>query len=464
MIIESFPNSQYRFEFYINYDKLTYQQIKAQKKCKGIINLGFYDMAAYSAAKTKQAVLNSTACDFILDGKPIKPLKYAEFGLCINDNGDLFLGVPQGKKNYCIGLPPQYISGEKYIVNKPEAKNGCTHIGFKADGTPVWLLAEKVVDSAGRTIGGMTNDEANQAMRAYGCFHILRYDGSWSSQGDFGNGKTCTPKQTRIVQSYLLAYERNEAKPDDTKGTEKVKLIAIDAGHGMNTAGKRCMKSIDPNETREWFLNNRIACYVEAMLAEYDCETMRLDDVTGKTDVALNTRVTRANNAKADVLASIHANAAINGGPGGGICVFAAVNGSQTSDKLQKAVYKHTVEKTKLKGNRWDGVPDANFYVIYKSSMPAFLGEFGFMDSTTDVPIILTDDFARKCAEGIVLGIVEVMEIPKKSTPAAPTNPVGNIIYRVQVGAFANAQNAENLKRELEAKGYKPFITKEETA
>ena len=35
--------------------------------------------------------------------------------------------------------------------------------------------------------------------------------------------------------------------------------IAIDAGHGLYTAGKRCLKSIDPNETREWVLNSRIA-------------------------------------------------------------------------------------------------------------------------------------------------------------------------------------------------------------
>ena len=37
------------------------------------------------------------------------------------------------------------------------------------------------------------------------------------------------------------------------------KVIALDAGHGMGTAGKRCLKSIDPNQTREWFLNDRIA-------------------------------------------------------------------------------------------------------------------------------------------------------------------------------------------------------------
>ena len=41
--------------------------------------------------------------------------------------------------------------------------------------------------------------------------------------------------------------------------------IAITAGHYRYTAGKRCKKSIDPNETREWVLNARIAEKVEAL-------------------------------------------------------------------------------------------------------------------------------------------------------------------------------------------------------
>jgi len=35
-------------------------------------------------------------------------------------------------------------------------------------------------------------------------------------------------------------------------------LICIDAGHFLGTPGKRCLKSIDPNETREWVLNDNI--------------------------------------------------------------------------------------------------------------------------------------------------------------------------------------------------------------
>ena len=192
-------------------------------------------------------------------------------------------------------------------------------------------------------------------------------------------------------------------------------IIALDAGHYNNTPGKRCMKSIDPKETRERFLNARMAEHVEELLKAYDCEVMRCDDRTGKTDPSLSERAARANRAGAGAFISIHHNAGVNGGKGGGICVYAAENASKTSLTLQRAVYDETVKQTGLKGNRATPLPIANFTVIYRANMPAILGEFGFMDSTTDVPIILTDDFSLKCAQGIVTALVKTFGIKKKS-------------------------------------------------
>ena len=45
-------------------------------------------------------------------------------------------------------------------------------------------------------------------------------------------------------------------------------LIYIDAGHGRHTAGKRCLKRIDPEETREWVLNSRVADKLQALLKD----------------------------------------------------------------------------------------------------------------------------------------------------------------------------------------------------
>ena len=76
-------------------------------------------------------------------------------------------------------------------------------------------------------------------------------------------------------------------------------IIALDAGHYNDTPGKRCLKSIDPKETRERFLNARMAEHVEELLKAYDCEVIRCDDRTGKTDPSLGERAARANRAGA---------------------------------------------------------------------------------------------------------------------------------------------------------------------
>lgn len=86
-------------------------------------------------------------------------------------------------------------------------------------------------------------------------------------------------------------------------------IIALDAGHYNDTPGKRCLKSIDPKETRERFLNARMAEHVEELLKDYDCKVMRCDDRSGETDPELVERAERANRAGADAFISIHHNA-----------------------------------------------------------------------------------------------------------------------------------------------------------
>ena len=93
--------------------------------------------------------------------------------------------------------------------------------------------------------------------------------------------------------------------------------IVIDAGHGRNTAGKRCQKSLDINETREWTLNDRVAEALAAYLLSAGHQILRVDDTSGNTDVSLATRVDMANEWNADYYVSIHHNAGINGGTGG---------------------------------------------------------------------------------------------------------------------------------------------------
>ncbi len=211
------------------------------------------------------------------------------------------------------------------------------------------------------------------------------------------------------------------------------KVIAIDAGHGMKTFGKRCLKSIDANETREWYLNDRIADRLQELLSGYDCQIVRVDDTTGNKDVALSSRVKIANNAKADVYISIHHNAGINGGTGGGTVVYyySSVPARLTQ---ARALYNAVVGKTGLIGNRSRSVIKNAFYVLKKTEMPAFLIENGFMDSKADTPIILTAEHAEKTANGIFDFLVEEYALKKKGSSTGNTQGQNGIYYPAYTG------------------------------
>ena len=191
--------------------------------------------------------------------------------------------------------------------------------------------------------------------------------------------------------------------------------IALTAGHYKNTAGKRCLKSLDPNETREWVLNDRIADKVEKLLQNYTgYELIRTDDTTGNKDISLTARTNAANNFGADFYLSIHHNAGINGGSGGGIVIYIHNNASAASAEWQKDLYAALIEATGLKGNRSSPLARANFHEVRETNMPAVLLELGFMDSKTDVPVILTEKFADQCADAIVKVLVKRGKLTKK--------------------------------------------------
>lgn len=191
--------------------------------------------------------------------------------------------------------------------------------------------------------------------------------------------------------------------------------IALSAGHGKNTAGKRCMKSLDPNETREWALNSRIAEKIEDLLLEYtDCDLLRLDDRTGAKDIALSTRSKSANAWGADLYLALHHNAGVRGGKGGGIVAYIHTKPSTDELEWQKALYNALIEATGLRGNRSNPLSKANFHEVREPKMTAVLLELGFMDSKTDVPIILSDAYADKCAKAIVQVIVQRGKLAKK--------------------------------------------------
>lgn len=222
--------------------------------------------------------------------------------------------------------------------------------------------------------------------------------------------------------------------------------LALTAGHYMGTPGKRCLKSIDPNETREWYLNDRIADKIEKLLADYeDVIILRTDDTTGKKDISLSKRTTEANNFDADFYLSIHHNAGAKGSKSGGIVAYTCKNPQTESRKWQTALYDELIALTGLKGNRANPLGAKNYHEVQKTKMPAVLLELGFMDSTTDTPIILTEDYATKCARACVNIIVARASLKKKSVEPTPAPSFNSLKKGSKGDEVRRLQNLLNL-------------------
>ncbi len=200
--------------------------------------------------------------------------------------------------------------------------------------------------------------------------------------------------------------------------------LAIDAGHYLQTPGKRIPASLDKNQTREWWLNNRLAQYIERFAPDYGMEVRRVDDTTGKTLVGLQERCDKANDWKADFYLSIHHNAGIDGGAGGGIVAYSYKGSTKNSPVYRDAIYNACIAAGGLKGNRAKPLQEADFHVLKYTKMPAVLMEYGFMDSKTDAPMILTDSYAKKMAEATVAAIAQVAGLAKSAEAEGISLPV----------------------------------------
>lgn len=196
--------------------------------------------------------------------------------------------------------------------------------------------------------------------------------------------------------------------------------IAFCAGHYLNTPGKRCHKSLDPNETREWVLNDRVADHFARAALEYEgVQLLRTDDSAGKNFIDIPERTKKANDWGADLYIDMHHNAAGRVFSGGGVCAF-SYPGSSQGKKYRDAIYEAVIAAGGLKGDRAEPLQEKKFDSLRLAYAPAVLMEYAFMDSRVDVPVLLTDDYAKKVAYATMEGIAKVAGLKKLPQASQP--------------------------------------------
>jgi N-acetylmuramoyl-L-alanine amidase len=191
--------------------------------------------------------------------------------------------------------------------------------------------------------------------------------------------------------------------------------ICLDAGHGLNTPGKRT-----PNGTREWTLNNAVCKFITENLKEYGVEIFRTDDTTGNTDITLANRVKKCNEVAPSVFISIHHNAFTGSFSNvTGIEVLTHTKGTAEDRKLANIIAPKLSANTGLV-NR--GVK-AMVLGVLNCKATAVLCEGGFMDGIKDNAIICSEKGQKAYASAITESLVQYLGL-NKIPVYVPTKPV----------------------------------------
>ncbi|MCC3870300.1 N-acetylmuramoyl-L-alanine amidase [Terrisporobacter mayombei] len=216
-------------------------------------------------------------------------------------------------------------------------------------------------------------------------------------------------------------------------------LVGIDAGHGMNTEGKRT-----PVLTEDLYIDGKLVkkkgqCihefewnigvseYLAKALERCGIDYIYLMDKDSSTDTPLSTRASKANKTKCDIVVSDHYNAF--GGCSsfldrkGGLLVLRTQNCSSKSIKLGELVANQLEEDIDYGysyGLRKDvDISGFTLGILRQTNMPAILIEYGFMDVLKEAKLMLDAKYQKKCAESVCKAICKYFGVAykKESTP-----------------------------------------------
>ena len=193
--------------------------------------------------------------------------------------------------------------------------------------------------------------------------------------------------------------------------------ILIDAGHGIDTPGKRS----PDGSFLEYLWNRQVADLVVARLRSSGMDADLV--VTETNDIPLRTRAMRVNRecdrlgASNVILVSIHANAAGNGkswmNATGWECHTSP--GKTRSDELAEAFYdsfSRAFPDKKMRRDFSDGDSDkeSSFYILTKTRCPAVLLENFFYDNRNECAWLLLEGTKVRIADAIVAGLKKFLK------------------------------------------------------
>ncbi len=174
--------------------------------------------------------------------------------------------------------------------------------------------------------------------------------------------------------------------------------VVIDPGHGGKDPGAISVKGF-----YEKTVNLSVARKVAAKLRQCGLRVVMTRD--SDRFIELERRAEIANQHKADLFVSIHADSSMTRTEKG-YTVYVARQASYSSQKVARAIARY-MQGVSPEGN---GVKQADYRVLVKTQMPAVLVEIGYISNHGEASLIATDSFQRRIADAICAGICETIE------------------------------------------------------
>lgn len=213
--------------------------------------------------------------------------------------------------------------------------------------------------------------------------------------------------------------------------------VFLSAGHGGSDPGAVANGLYEKTIN----LNALLACQEELVRHGVTVVCSRKTDV----DDPVSQEVKEANASGADLAVSFHANA----GGGDGFEVYYYDSNKQGA-KLAKLCEKHV----KALGQNSRGVKNGkHLHFIKNTKMTSVLVESFFVDNSTDKKIGDTVAEQKAFGKAYAKAILEYLGVAYKTNSST--------MYRVQVGAFKDKENAEKFKNVLKKAGFEGIIVKE---
>lgn len=210
-------------------------------------------------------------------------------------------------------------------------------------------------------------------------------------------------------------------------------LIAVDSGHGMETAGKRTPALLEQwgdkkkgTVIHEKEFNKPTAEYLIQALERCGFKTINVSP--GTVDVPLKDRYTAANDAKADAFISKHYNA-YKGvwGSANGIETIVSQYANSSTTQLANYVQDELVKTHKRtdRGVKTDIKQSGiNIAVLRNATMPTILTESGFMDNLEEAKTMIDPVFQKADAEATCKGICKFFGVTYVEESNTPTKSI----------------------------------------